>query len=146
MPRNQTGHLRGKIIMLIIWKGWGILVVLIVFVAFVVSMLLDNALEPLGLQGRLAEGISLAVSAVLAAVAIWFVAMALASGPTRRLVDPASGEQFVIRRDAGSLFFIPTRFWAFIVLGLGLLLGAMLAFGNVAAEPTPAQAFEAQSL
>ena len=36
-------------------------------------------------------------------------------------VDPQTGQQFVVRPNS-SLFFIPLRFWPFIITGLGLVV------------------------
>ena len=128
--------------MILIWRGWGIIVVPIVFIAFFAAIFLSEALIPLGLTERWSQMISLVVASVAAAAAIWFSAKAIAGRPTKRLVDPESGQQYLITRDAGSLFFIPTRFWAFIVIALGLLTGVIL----VRAPEKPLLSEEAQSV
>lgn len=109
----------------IIWRGWGFLVIPLAIAAAVAGMGVALILERTGLPVDLRYRICAAISGAVGAALIWFVARAFEGGPTRRLVDPDSGQQYVIRRSAGSLFFIPTRYWAFIVLALGLLASAL---------------------
>ncbi len=109
----------------IIWRGWGFLVIPLAIAAGIAGIGAGLILERAGLAADLRYRICAAVSGAAGAALIWFVARALEGGPTRRLVDSDSGRQYVIRRSAGSLFFIPTRYWAFIVLALGLLGSAL---------------------
>ena len=125
--------------MLLIWRGWGILVIPIVAVAFFASMFLGVALEPLGLAHNWAYAAGLALGAIVSALSIWFLAKSLSGKVVRRLIDPATGKDVLIRRSAGSLFFIPTSYWAYIVAVLGLLMAADFAFDAKAVEKAEAR-------
>ncbi len=107
---------------LLIWRTWGILVIPILVVAFVLGAFLGGVFESAGLSGHVGLRLGYAIATLASAAAIWFMAKAIAGRPTRRLIDQATGREVLIRRDAGSLFFINTKYWAFIVLALGLLM------------------------
>ncbi len=113
---------------ILIWRGWGILVIPIVAAAFFISIALTAVLRSAGLPVHWAAALSTAASSVLAGLSLWFIAKGLSGKVVRRLVDPATGKDVLFRRSAGSLFFIPTKYWAFIVPVLGLLLGADFAW------------------
>ncbi len=110
----------------IIWRGWGILVLPLSAVSAVPGILVILGLKALGVSTDLAMGPGMLVASVCCGLAIWFTAKALSSGPQRRLVDADSGRQYVLKRDAGSLFFIPMRFWAFIFGVPGVLFSLLL--------------------
>lgn len=130
--------------MLIIWRGWGILVIVIGFVAALLSIFLTDALGWAGLAGDIGRRVAMGLSGAAGGAAIWFVAMGLEGRPSRTLVDPNTGQQVVFRKDAGSLFFIPTKYWAFVLAGLGLLVAVVPSntfrdpAGDAAAISTPA--------
>ena len=130
--------------MFLIWRGWGIVVVPIVFIALILAVISGEALAPLGLPGNWSQAIPMGIASILAAALIWFLARSIGGRPSKRLVDPASGQQYIIRRDAGSLFFIPTRFWAFIILALGLLMTMGLAANMVPPSSAPVSSVETQ--
>ena len=116
---------------ILIWRGWGILVIPIVAVGFAVAMAITIALQSSGLPEHWQDAIGVAVGSVGAGLSIWYIAKAISGKVVRRLVDPNTGKDVLFRRSAGSLFFIPTRYWAFIVIVPGLALSALLAVGPV---------------
>ncbi len=130
--------------MIIIWRGWGFLVLPIMFACALVAEMMGNALTGTGLASNWAHALGYVIATAVGSAGIWIIAkLIVGNKPPRRLVDQATGQEVVIRADAGSLFFIPTRFWAFIVLGLGLLLALSQATGydlstKTAADPAPA--------
>lgn len=113
--------------MILIWRGWGILVVLIAGVAVFAAALIEHGLRSLGFSDRWPSAISILIASALAGVAIWFTAKALSGKVVRRLVDPNTGKDVLFRSSAGSLFFIPTQYWAFIIVVIGLLIGTVQA-------------------
>ena len=113
--------------MILIWRGWGILIIPIVGVAMFVSVLIGQGLRSLGFPDHWPAAIGILIASALAGVAIWFTAKALSGKVVRRLVDPNTGKDVLFRRSAGSLFFIPTQYWAFIVVVIGLFLGTVQA-------------------
>lgn len=120
--------------MLIIWRGWGILVPLFLIVGLVISAALR------GLAGGAAAGPAQALmpllTGVIAGGGIWFAARAIEARPGRIFIDKATGREIKVGANAGSFFFIPTRYWAFIALGLGVLLAITLVVNPHALDTT----------
>lgn len=104
---------------MIIWKGWGILVIIV----GIAGMALGGALA-----GALGLPCPVAFGAIVAALANWGLCKLLYRKPPRVLVDPTSGNQ-VLLRPSHSLFFIPAYAWTwiFLVLAVPLALGSINA-------------------
>lgn len=105
--------------MIVIWKGWGLLVLVIALVVSLATMMLLAALG-------VAHGFGPALGAILSAVAIWVVGNKLNSPLKNRvLVDQNTGAEVILKPEH-SLFFIKMQYWAFIVgaFGLFMLVGA----------------------
>jgi uncharacterized membrane protein YfcA len=105
---------------MIIWKGWGILAVLItvaivILVDFVTGSIYgdtryyDNHNWPKGL------------ALLLAAIPVYFVGVYLNSRPGRAMIDKATGREVMLRR-SHSLFFIPMEYWGVVLLIAGIVL------------------------
>jgi hypothetical protein len=134
--------------MFIVWRGWGILVIPIAFACFIVGTMIGTGLQGTGLMPNWAQAAGTLIGTAVSAGGIWIIAQMITnSRPPRRFIDQQTGQEIVVRSDAGSLFFIPTRFWAFIVLALGLLMSVSLALGHdPLAETSPSDATPAQKL
>lgn len=111
--------------MLIIWSGKGILVPLFVVVAFFLCMFI---VTPLHLQGGLQSAAAVSLAGVVAGAALFFTTRAIESKEGRVFIDAATNERFTVRPNAGSFFFIPTRYWSYIVavLGVAIAVAAMI--------------------
>lgn len=112
---------------MIIWSGWGILVPLYVVVAFGLSLV---GVSAIGLAAPWEAAVGFAVAGLLAGAAIFFTARALDAREGRILLDEKTGQRILLKPSAGSFFFVPTRFWAFIVPGAGVALGAIMALSG----------------
>ena len=100
---------------MIIWTGWGILVVL------------EFVLVLAGIGGmKLGEPVTGLLSGTIAAAVIWFTGRRFNDPAKDRLVvDPATGEQIrLVTRH--TFFWIPMQWWAIPAA----LLGLLLAFGG----------------
>ncbi|HEY0203130.1 MAG TPA: hypothetical protein VGC15_03140 [Acetobacteraceae bacterium] len=118
---------------MVIWSGWGILVVPVtLLVGGGVTVLFGALLNAAGL-GRLA-GFALVAGLLAAAAANWWVGRWLNGRPGRVLLDPATGQQVVLRR-RHSLFFIPAQWWA-----VPLAVAAAIAFVSILVGPGPSAA------
>ncbi len=106
--------------MIIVWAGWGIIVPAILFVAAMGAGVLEKLLVQ---QGVPVPGLGYTIMGVAAGVAIWLINRALESRPGRVLIDKATGREFKVGASSGSFFFIPTRYWSYIAVALGLLAG-----------------------
>lgn len=103
--------------MIIIWRGYGILVLVAAFAAVMAgAIIVDTAkLHPPII------GVVYTAMIGLAGIAIWFFTQRIESEPAQLFIEKATGREIAVRRSAGSLFFIPTRYWAFILPGLAVV-------------------------
>jgi len=77
----------------------------------------------MGPQPVLVKSLVGAIVSVIGAFGLWLIANRIeTSDPERVFIDKATGREVRIRRSAGSLFFIPTKYWAFIGGALGIFL------------------------
>ena len=100
---------------MIIWKGYGFLVLIIaVAVGAVVSLIF-------GAVGS-TEDIGAGVGAIISAGIIWIIGNKLNSETkSRTMVDKQTGQEIVFKPNH-SLFFIKMQYWAFIVGGIGIIM------------------------
>ena len=113
--------------MLLIWSGWGILVVpVIVGTAVVVGALGGFALRALGHPELTFVAVSLGLFA--AAAANWLVGHRLNGTPPRELIDPATNQRVLLRR-LHKLFWIRMEYWS-IPVALAALV-PLLALRNL---------------
>jgi hypothetical protein len=100
---------------MIIWSGWGILVVLVAGIGMALGAAVAGAL---GLAKN--PFLTLALGLLLASLCTYGLTALLGRRKERVLLDPQTGEQVVLRyRD--SLFFVPVRIWTWIFLVLGAI-------------------------
>lgn len=112
---------------MLIWRGWGIAVVLLGFGALLGAQLLIDALAGRGTYSRdssLFGGPALALGGVV----IFFLGRWL-NDPRRArvLVDKQTGEE-VLDRPRNDFFFFPMEWWglALVLIGLGWFLSGLL--------------------
>ena len=102
--------------MLLIWRGFGILVPLIAFSFVIATQAIVTGVggqAAYTLNYRMYNGVSL----VCAAFVIWFTGRHLNSRPRATYVNQATGA--ILRQGTRhSLFYIPMEYWAFAVLAL----------------------------
>lgn len=103
--------------MILVWRGYGALVALIAVAAFFLAGAINAGAH---LQPPY-SGMVLGSCAVFAGAGVWVFAMWMEGRPGRTYIDKASGREFTVGQDAGSLFFVPTKYWAFIIPGLWML-------------------------
>lgn len=113
---------------MIVWSGWGFLVAIVGVALWGVGFVIGTSVAP---GTPLVAAVLGFVGAIGAGVAIFFAARKFEGKVERTLIDQQTGQEVVLRRNAGSLFFIPTRFWAYIVPALGAGLSILML------TPTP---------
>ena len=108
---------------LIVWRGLGILVPLISVVAVIGCTIMFAGMHlPLGPNPEAGGALGEVIGGGIAGAALFFIARSIESKPGRVLIDAVTNQRIVFKKSAGSFFFIPTRYWAFITPGLALLL------------------------
>ncbi|OPH58969.1 hypothetical protein BC351_21775 [Paenibacillus ferrarius] len=105
---------------MVIWKGWGILAVLMAMAGFVIGMMIESAIY--GSSKGILHGWPYTLTLIAAAVGIWFSGKALNKSAGRVLVDPQTNQQFKMGTPH-TLFFIPMQYTSFV---LGLIAILML--------------------
>ncbi len=117
---------------MIIWQGYGILVIVFTGVGLLVGQTIGGATG-------LPTGYWIALGFFIAGVMTWIVGKRLgraAQASARKLVDPKTGEHVEVRTKH-TLIFVPMAFWSY-----PLLLGALLSIyieiwsGNTLKAPT----------
>ncbi len=109
----------------IVWRGLGILVPLFTVAAFIAGVVLAGVLKAqFGFPEHVESAIGLGLAGLLAGGGLLLVATRIESKPGRVLIDAATNRQFTVKPSAGSFFFVPTRYWAYIVGLVGLVAAA----------------------
>ncbi|WP_338661478.1 hypothetical protein VQH23_14650 [Pararoseomonas sp. SCSIO 73927] len=119
---------------MIIWRGWGILtVVILALVGGGVTLAAGTLLESQGAH----VGYGFVLGLVAAAAANWVLGRRLNGRPARELVDARTGER-VLLRTSHSLFFVPMQWWSVLMIAAAVLAFlAMLFGGDSGAKPQP---------
>jgi hypothetical protein len=104
---------------MIIWRGCGILVLVITALVVVSIQLIAEAVGGEGAYQPWMAGLGV----LLSAVPVWFLGRYFNNRGARTLVDKATGQEVVLRPNH-SLFFIKMEYWAAIlaVSGIGLVI------------------------
>jgi hypothetical protein len=110
---------------MIIWRGFGILVVLITALALVLMQWFGNTLP--GGYSAYRQWL-FPIGLLLAAAITWPLGRYLNGQPGRVLVDPQTGQQVTLRREH-SLFFIRMEYWAAVLAAGALVLFFLAALG-----------------
>lgn len=106
----------------LIWSGKGYLVAAIVFGSSLVANLITNSVTG-GEAYWDAHRWPFAVSLFVSALACSYVSLSLQGRGARRLVDPETGEEVVLK-EPDTLFFVPMAWWGPI-----LAVGGAVALG-----------------
>lgn len=109
--------------MVIVWRGLGWLVAVVVFGFSLVANLVFNNLYGEGFYDT--HKWPLALSLLGSATVCWFLGRHLKARSARIAIDKATGQEIVINQSQHTLFFIPMHFW-----GLLLALIALIVFAS----------------
>jgi hypothetical protein len=112
----------------IVWRGWGILVVLIAFLGLLAGQLIGTAVMGASNYDSNATWL-VGLGLLLAAAVLWPIGKRLNSG-SRTFIDKETGREIVVR-PGHSLFFVPMQFWAPI---LGVIALLMIVNGQFSAR------------
>ena len=100
---------------MIVWKGWGVVVIAIAFGCLLVAQLLANEFGGEGLykESGLIKSAAMVVAAGLTYV---FHSLVEARNTGRTVVDKETGEELHLGKKEHSLFFIPVSYWPYVLL------------------------------
>ena len=97
---------------MVIWRGSGLMVVLIALGALMVAMAAFSW----------AGGAAItAATGLIAAAGVWWFARRIERRAPRVLFDQVTGQRIYVMPDAGALYFIPTRYWAYVFAVIGVI-------------------------
>lgn len=120
---------------MIVWSGWGFLVAVFYVLGFLIGIPVGSLVSS---DPNTATAVSFVCAGLLAGLGSFLLARQIEKGEGRAFIDEATQQRIVVRKHAGSLFFIPTRYWAYVapVLGIGL---AVLMLTTPPVRPAPVE-------
>ena len=113
--------------MIIVWSRWGILVPLIVVVCLFGAAF---CIAPFHLETKLASSLLWIAGSAISALAIFFLARSLEAKKPRVLLDQATNKRVALRANAGHFFFVPMRWWPYVIAAIGALLATLELTGQ----------------
>ncbi|MDQ1078507.1 hypothetical protein [Pseudoroseomonas cervicalis] len=116
---------------MLIWRGWGILVLPIVLLGGIAAIAVQDLVLPRSTTATLA---CMAGGLLLSAWLVWWSGRKLNGAPGRELIDAQTGERIRLR-PRHDLFFIRMEYWAVPLLLAAL---AIVVLGAYAAISPPA--------
>lgn len=108
---------------MIIWSGWGFLVAIFFLFGCLVGLPV-GALFPT--DPDVSAAATLIVGGLIAGLCSFFFARKIEGGEGRAFIDEATQQRIVVKKSAGSLFFIPTRYWAYVAPVLAIALAVVM--------------------
>ena len=109
--------------MVIIWRGLGFLVAVIVFGCSLAANLIFNATRGKGYYDY--HKWPFAVSLIFSAMICWFLGRHLRKRSDRIVIDKQTGKEFAMNQSSHTLFFIPMHWWSPILLLIAAILLAV---------------------
>lgn len=108
---------------MIVWSGWGFLVAVFFVLGFAIGVPVGSLVSA---DPNTGMAVSVVVGGLLAGLASFLLARQIEKGEGRVFIDEATQQRIVVRKHAGSLFFIPTRYWAYVAPVLGIALAVVV--------------------
>jgi hypothetical protein len=109
---------------MIAWKGWGLLVLVVIAASAILGDLIIGLVTGNSTFSD-AHRWTIALKAIPAGIAVWFLGRYLANRKAKTVVDVETGETLVLKQEH-SLMFIKMHWWGPILIAIGV--------GNVIAE------------
>jgi len=106
--------------MILFWRGWGILAVVIP-IAFL--LLANFGFDALYGEGYYTKNSSWTapLAVILSTPLIYFIGRKLNNKPARILIDPKTNEEVVLK-ETNDLFWIPMQYWSFIIFAFTVFI------------------------
>ena len=109
--------------MIIIWRGLGFLVAVIVFACSLAANFAFNTIRGEGYYDH--HKWPFAVSLAVAAAICWFLGNILRKRADRIVIDKLTGKEFAVNQSKHALFFLPMHCWSPILLLIAVVLVAV---------------------
>jgi len=107
---------------MIVWRGWGIVVPVIVFLCALFAQMIANSLG--GSEYWEQHSYPLSMALLVAGGLVWLADLYFYRNPGRTMVDEKTGERFLVapRHD---FFFLRLRWWSLVCLGFAVAILVM---------------------
>ncbi len=106
---------------MIIWKGWGILALIIpLLFSWIANFIFDFMF---GVDYYQNNEWAIPLILGLSSIPIWFIGYNLNNKPLKVLVDPETNENIEIK-NIHSMFWVPLQYWAIVIFCISALLYA----------------------
>ena len=102
--------------MIMIWTGWGVVVAAIFVAAIAVGAILAAQFNAEGA----AQDVLVGLAMIAGGVATWFVGKRMNRNAERKLVDPNTGEEVIVRSHH-TFFFVKVEWWGPVMVGAGIV-------------------------
>lgn len=119
---------------MIIWSGWGILVLVFAVVGLLIGIPLSSAITS---DPDMGMAISIICAGLTMGLGSFLFARQMEKGTGRVFIDEQTGQRVVMGRSAGSLFFVPVRYWAYAGPVLAIVFAALLMMNPSGSEASP---------
>jgi hypothetical protein len=119
---------------MIIWSGWGILVLVFAVVGLLIGIPLSSAITA---DPDMGMAISIICAGLTMGLGSFLFARQMEKGTGRVFIDEQTGQRVVMGRSAGSLFFVPVRYWAYAGPVLAIVFAALLMMNPSGSEAAP---------
>jgi hypothetical protein len=119
---------------MIIWSGWGILVLVFAVVGLLIGIPLSSAITS---DPDMGMAISIICAGLTMGLGSFLFARQMEKGTGRVFIDEQTGQRVVMGRSAGSLFFVPVRYWAYAGPVLAIVFAALLMTNPSGSEAAP---------
>ena len=107
-------------VLAIIWRGWGILAIIIPGIIIVLIQLLAESIFGEGAYQQNKEWL-FALGLLIASPIVWLLGRRLNRTQPRQLTDQATGKTVILRKQH-SMFFIKFEYWAFVFAAIAAAL------------------------
>jgi hypothetical protein len=104
--------------MFIIWRGWGVLVVIIPIVFLLLGQLAIDAVYGDGFYKAQSSWFA-PLMFILSSPLIYYIGYKLNDKNEKILIDPETNEEVILKK-SNDLFWIPMQYWAFIVVSISI--------------------------
>jgi hypothetical protein len=106
---------------MIIWQGFGILIPIVALLVMLLVQFGLEAIVPSAIMDEYKKWFALLNFLMIAAALHGLAVLLKKIGKPKIVIDKESGKEIELRR-SDSLFFVPARFWPYIVLAFGILI------------------------
>ena len=120
---------------MIIWSGWGILVLVFAVVGLFIGIPLGSVITH---DPDMAMAVSVVCAGLTMGLGSFLFARQMEKGTGRVFIDEQTGQRVVVGRSAGSLFFVPVRYWAYAGPVLAIVFAALLMMNPADSDAAPA--------